>query len=431
MVCDNLSVNSNRLLFAGQDACDLAEKYGTPLYLMDEERIRRNCRMYTEAFRQNFPEGSMPLYASKACAFKQMFRIVAEENMGIDVVSPGEIHTALKAGFNMARAYYHGNVKTAEDIRYAMDCGVGFFVVDNCEELLALEAEASSRGCVQSIYLRLTPGIDPHTYEKISTGKVDSKFGAAIETGQAEELCALALKQEHLLLAGVHCHVGSMVFYEDVYERASDIMLKFMADIREKYGFEIKCLDLGGGYGVRYLETDPYVDIPRKISELAAHMRDTCAGFKIEMPVINMEPGRSIVADAGLTLYTVGGVKRIPGYKNYVAIDGGMGDNPRYTLYEAKYTCLAANRMDEIPYMHCSLVGRYCESGDIVCNETDMPESIRRGDVVAVCTTGAYNYSMAFNYNRVGRPPVVMLKDGESYIAVKRESLDDLILNDV
>ena len=432
MICSNLTVSENgELLFAGQNVCTLAEKYGTPLYLMDEERIRYNCRMYVNAFKESFPEGSLPIYAGKACSFCGIYKIIAEEGMGTDVVSTGEIYTAAKAGFDMSRAHFHGSVKMDEDIRFAMDNKVGFFMVDNKEELIAVEKEAVLCNIEQKIYLRVTPGIDPHTYEKISTGKVDSKFGAAIETGQAEEFFKAAAAQPHLKLVGLHCHVGSMVFYEDVYERTADIMLRFIAHLKNTYGCEIEYLNLGGGYGVRYVDEDPIVDIPARIAFLAAHMKETCTSLGIDMPKINMEPGRSIVADAGLTVYKVGSVKKIPEYKNYVAIDGGMGDNPRYALYEAKYTCLAANKMNENADMPCALVGRYCESGDIISPSTFMPQSISRGDYVAVCTTGAYNYSMAFNYNRVCRPPIIMLKNGESYIAVKRETFADITANDV
>lgn len=433
MICDNITTAENgHLLFAGQDTAALAREYGTPLYLMDEDRIRHNCRTYTAAFRRHFGAAVRPLYASKALSCKRIYEIMREEDMGVDVVSSGEIYTALQAGYDLSQAYFHSNNKTDEDIRYAMDCGVGCFVADNAEEIRAIEDEAARRNIKQSVLLRLTPGIDPHTYEAIATGKVDSKFGSAIETGQAEEITAFTLRQPHIDLAGFHCHVGSQVFAEDVFERAAVIMLEFIAHIKAKYGYMARQLDLGGGYGVRYVESDPHLDVDAKVGQVAAAIRETCARLGLEMPEIHMEPGRSIVADAGMTLYTVGTVKHIPGYKNYVSVDGSMADHPRYALYGALYTCLLANKMKEAADFPCDVVGRCCESGDIIQRDVRLPAGVGRGDIVAVCTTGAYHYSMASNYNRLPRPPIVMLRGGsEHYAAVRRESLADLCRNDL
>lgn len=431
-ICENINVNQQgNLTFAGRDVTELANKYGTPLYLMDEDRIRNNCRMYKEAFAKNFSESSGPLYAGKACAFKQIYRIMQEEDMGIDVVSSGEIYTAVTAGYDMSRAYFHGNNKTDYDIQFAMDNGIGCFVVDNEDEIIAIEKEAERRGITQNVILRLTPGIDPHTYIAVNTGTVDSKFGIAIETGQAMKMTEFVLTLKHLNLIGFHCHVGSQVFDEDVFDRAAVVMIRFIAEVKSTLGYTIRQLNMGGGYGVRYVKTDPVLNIANKISDVANTIKSTCDELGIEVPDILMEPGRSIVADAGMTLYTVGGVKRIPDYKTYVSIDGGMTDNPRYALYGSKYTCYAANKMNDTATEICNIVGRCCESGDIIQKDVRMPKSIGRGDIVAVCTTGAYNYSMASNYNRIARPVVVMLKDGESYVAVKRETLDDLIRLDV
>ena len=432
MICDNITVKDGVLYFAGQNTVELAKKYGTPLYLLDEDKIRERCRSYKKAFLKHFGPSAQSLYASKANCFKRIYEIMSEEKMGIDVVSSGEIYVALKSGYDLSQAYFHSNNKTDEDIAYAIENGIGYFVADNVEEVKAVEAEAARRGIKQKLLLRLTPGIDPHTYEAVATGKVDSKFGTPIETGQADEIVAFTLKQEHILLEGFHCHVGSQVFGEDIFERAAVVMLEFMSKMRDKFGFLAKVLDLGGGYGVRYTENDPYLDIETKVEQVAASIKETCKRLNLEMPEIHMEPGRSIVADAGMTLYTVGTVKKIPGYKNYVSIDGGMPDNPRFALYRSSYTCLPANKMDEKCDFECSIVGRCCESGDIIQEHVMMPESIGRYDTVAVCTTGAYNYSMASNYNKLPRPPVVMLKGGnESYVAVRRESFEDLIRNDM
>ncbi len=432
MICDNISRGEDGALrFAGQDVRELAESYGTPLYLIDEDKLRANCRVYREAFREHFGEDARALYASKANSFKRIYEIMREEGMGIDVVSSGEIYTARLAGYPLENAYFHGNNKTDEDIAFAMDCGVGCFVIDNEDELDAVEAEAARRGIVQKALLRLTPGIDPHTYAAMDTGKVDSKFGVSIETGQAEPFAVRALSMPHIDLAGFHCHVGSQVFAENVFERAAVIMLRFIALMRDRHGMTTRELDLGGGYGVRYDESDPYLDVKSKIAEVAQAIKDECAALGMDMPSICMEPGRAIVADAGMTLYTAGGVKRITGYRNYVSVDGGMTDNPRFALYRARHSCLAALEHEGESMMRCSLVGRCCESGDIIQEDILLPESIRRGDIVAVCTTGAYNYSMASNYNRVPRPPIVMLSGGKSYIAVRRESLADICLNDL
>ncbi len=433
MICKNLGTNKeNHLTFAGQDTLELAAKYGTPLYLMDEDRIRENCRVYKKAFEKYFGGNGKPLYASKANSFKRIYEIMTEEGMGIDVVSSGEIYTALKAGYDIQNAYFHSNNKTDWDIEYAMKNNIGYFVVDNIEEMDAIDAEAKKQGKVQKVLLRLTPGIDTHTYAAVQTGQVDSKFGSAMETGQAEEITLLTLAKEHVELVGFHCHIGSQVFEEDVFERGAQVMLEFIAEMKEKHGYMAKQLDLGGGYGVRYVESDPAIDIDAKIREVAATVDAICKKLGIEMPEIHMEPGRSIVADAGMTLYTAGTVKRIPGYKNYVSIDGGMTDNPRFALYGSAYTCYAAGRMAEECDMECSIVGRCCESGDIIQENVLVPSTVRRGDIIAVLTTGAYNYSMASNYNRLGRPAMVMVKnDGTSYVAVRRESLEDLVANDL
>lgn len=430
MLADNIQTQDGTLYFAGHNTVQLAQKYGTPLYLMDETRIRENCRMYLRAFRKHFGETARPLYASKAASFKRMYEIMRSEGMGVDVVSAGEIHTAVRAGFPMEQAYFHGNNKTDAEIQYAIEQGVGYFVADNHEELDAINCIAGALGKQQRVLLRLTPGIDPHTYEAVATGKVDSKFGAAIETGQAETLFQYTRTLPNVTLVGFHCHVGSQVFDEDVFERAGQIMLEFVALLQSRYGFATQQLDLGGGYGVRYCESDKQVDIEQRIGEVASSLKASAAALGIPLPTILMEPGRSIVADAGMTLYTVGTVKCIPGYKNYVSVDGGMTDNPRYALYGSAYTVFAAGRMNEPAVLPCDVVGRCCESGDIIQPKVALPD-VRRGDLLAVCTTGAYNYSMASNYNRVTRPPVVMLTPERDTLAVRRETLEQLTENDI
>ncbi|MBO7170237.1 MAG: diaminopimelate decarboxylase [Clostridia bacterium] len=426
MLHENLGINKEgHLTFAGMDTVALAEKHGTPLYLLDEDRVRRNCRLYVDAMKKHFGGGSGPLLASKALSFKGIYRIAAEEGMRTDLVSVGEMYTAIAAGFPMERAYFHGNNKTDADIAAAVDHGVGYFVVDNREELDALSAYASKKGITQKILLRLTPGIDPHTQEKISTGKVDSKFGTAIETGQAEELAAYALNLPALDLQGFHCHVGSQIFESDPFLDAADIMLGFASCMKDKYGFETRVLNLGGGFGVRYVESHPVIDYEENIRQVAEHLRSACAEYGLAMPEILMEPGRSIVADAGLTLYTVGSVKTITGYKSYVSVDGGMPDNPRYALYASEYSVEIANRMNEPKDFVATVAGRCCESGDLLQEDVRMVKPTR-GDILAVLVTGAYNFSMASNYNRIPRPPLVILKDGVDRIGVRRETYEDL-----
>lgn len=433
MICDNLSVNEKgHLCLGGADVCDLAAKHGTPLYLMDENKIREKCRIYVNAMREAFGEDALPLYASKAASFKQIYRIIMSEGMGTDLVSSGELYTAESVGFPLSKAYFHSNNKTYADIDYAIDAGVGYFVVDNVEELDSINNIAKSKGVRQKILLRLTPGIDPHTYAAVATGKVDSKFGSAIETGQAEQIAKYASELENIELCGFHCHVGSQVFDSDVFLHASDIMLDFITLMQKKYGFVTRELDLGGGYGVPYLEGDPTIDIAANIRLVASHMKAHCESLGISLPSVRMEPGRSIVADSGMTVYTAGTVKRIPGYKNYVSVDGGMADNPRYALYRSSYTVCLANRMNSTaPTFNCTVAGRCCESGDLIQENVTLPADIVRGDIIAVLTTGAYNYSMSSNYNRLQKPPVVMIKDGSDYLAVKRETLADICKNDI
>lgn len=431
MICDNISVNEKgHLAFAGYDTVDLAKKYGTPLYLMDENKIREHVRTYKNAMAKYMPEGSIPEFASKAFSCKQIYRIMAEEGIDIDVVSTGEIFTAFSAGFPMKHSFFHGNNKSDSDILFAMEKGVGYFVVDCIEELEAIDRIAENLGIIQKILIRVTPGIDPHTHKKISTGSVESKFGLALETGDADVSVQVALTLKNIKLCGFHCHIGSQIFESRPFMTAADIMFKFIGEMQEKYGVETEMLNLGGGLGVRYVEADPVIDYAEKIKEIAEYLNEKSEKMGISLPIIHLEPGRSLVADAGLTLYTVGSVKEIKGYKNYVSIDGGMTDNPRYTLYESDYTVMLASRANDEKNFVATVAGRCCESGDLIQEDVAMPKP-ERNDILAVLTTGAYNYSMASNYNRVPRPPVVMLSDKGDYVAVKRESLEDICMLDV
>lgn len=431
MICDNISVNrKGHLCFAGFDTVDLAQKYGTPLYLMDEDKIREHARTYKTAMEKYFPKGSCPEFASKAFSVKQIYRIMKEENIDIDVVSQGEIYTAFEAGFPMERAFYHGSNKTDSEIAFAIDKGVGCFVLDCFEEIEVLDKIAGQKGIRQRVLLRVSPGIDPHTHKKISTGSVESKFGIAIETLQAADAVELILKSKNLELLGFHCHIGSQIFESEPFITASQIMVDFIKEIKQKFGYECAMLNLGGGFGVRYIETDPEIDYEEKIAEVAKALKSLCEQADINCPVIHLEPGRSLVADAGITLYSVGSVKEIKGYKNYVSVDGGMTDNPRFTLYESEYTVMLASRANDEKDFVATIAGRCCESGDLIAENIKMPKPCRN-EILAVATTGAYNYSMASNYNRVPRPCVVMLKSGFDYLAVRRETVEDVCALDI
>ncbi len=426
MLYPDLSINERgHLTVAGYDTVVLAQKYKTALFVMNIDKFRENCRVYTETMREAFGEGSFPLFASKALSFTGIYKLAQACGLGTDIVSPGELYTAKAAGFPMEKAYFHGNNKTDEDIRYAIESKIGCFVVDSETELERLEEIAREYGVRQKILLRITPGIDPHTHKAVVTGNVDSKFGQAIKTGQAFAITEKSLGCPHLSLEGFHCHIGSQIFDSEPFCDAADIMLAFLADVRERFGYEAACLNLGGGFGVRYVEAHPAVDIASNIRLIAAHIREKCAEFSLRMPKILMEPGRSLVADTTLTLYTVGTVKEIPGFRNYVSIDGGMTDNPRYALYGSEYTVVNASRADAPCDFRCTIAGRCCESGDLIQENVSIAKPAR-GDILAVLTTGAYNYSMSSNYNRIPRPAILLVGKDTEKLAVRRETYEDL-----
>ena len=431
MLYDNLSVNEKgQLTIGGLDAADLADRFGAPLYVLDEDRVRANCRTYVKALADHMPAGSYPLFAGKALCFKGLYPVLESEGMGADVVSPGEIFTALAGGFPAERLYFHGNNKTDEDIAYALESGVGTFIVDNHNELDTLDRLAGAFGKKQKVLLRVTPGIDPHTLQAINTGRIDCQFGVPIETGQAARFAAAAVEKENLDVLGFHSHIGSQIFEAEPFCDAVDILLAFAQKMREDLGFTVRVLNLGGGFGVRYQESDPVVDIAGNIQKLSEHLKNGCAALGYPVPQVLLEPGRSIVADACVTLYRAGGVKTIEGYRSYVTVDGGMTDNPRYALYRSPYTVLPAGRMNEKADFLCTVAGRCCESGDLIQENVMLPEP-RRDDLIAVLTTGAYNFSMASNYNRLCRPALVMVKDGEARLAVRRQTFEDLTACDL
>ena len=431
LIHSNITIGENgHLYFASCDTVGLAREYGTPAIFIDEDRVRAKCREYINAMREYLPAGSFPLFASKALSFKEIYRVIGSEGMGTDIVSPGELYTAANAGFDLSRAVFHGNNKTDADIEYAIKSGMGYFAADGEEELRQISKAASEAGVNQKILLRVTPGIDPHTHKKISTGGVDSKFGFSISDGAADDAVKLALSLKNITLCGFHCHIGSQIFEVDPFLDAVVIMTGFMAQVKEKYGFITRVLNLGGGFGVRYVQSDPEISITQNIKKIGETLVTHCAKLGVTPPAVMLEPGRSIVADSGLTLYTVGSVKEIKGVKNYVSVDGGMTDNPRYTLYQSAYSVYLASRANEKCTFTCTVGGRCCESGDLLQENVSMPKP-RRGDILAVAVTGAYNYSMASNYNRVPRPPVVFISGGKTRVAVRRETYADLVKCDI
>ena len=367
---DNYGINAaGHFTVAGIDTVSLAKEYGTPLYVLDEDKMRSMCEKYRQSAARYFKNAKI-LFASKALSFKEIYRIDDSEGLCADTVSSGEIYTALAAGFPPEKIHFHGNNKTVADLEYAVKSGVGVIIADNLADLDDLEEICASEGKTAKVVLRVTPGIDPHTHVKISTGKVDSKFGSAIETGQALEAVKYALGKQHVRLIGIHCHVGSQSFDPMPFLDAADIMMRFLAEIREKTGVTLSVLNLGGGFGVRYVPDQQNLDIDYMFREIAARVRNNCEILGMEEPELNFEPGRSIVAAAGVTLYTVGNIKTIPGYKSYVSIDGGMADNPRYALYQAPYYSLIANKADRDMDFVADIAGRCCESGDLIQEHT-------------------------------------------------------------
>lgn len=426
-----LGINAKGHLTIGDcDAVELAQTYGTPLYVMEERTIRQALRDYRQSLAELYPQGGAVAYASKACCFKAMFRLLQEEDCAADVVSGGELYTALAAGFPAQRLYFHGNNKTHAELRMALEAGVGRIVVDNEEELEALAEIARDMGKTATIYLRITPGVEAHTHEFIRTGQIDSKFGFTLETGEALRAAARAVKADGIALVGVHCHIGSQIFDEAPFIQAADVMLRFMAQVRDETGHTMTELDLGGGFGIPYTAEDHPLPVGEYMRLVADSAKDRAKELDFPFPFIVIEPGRSVVACAGITLYTIGGIKEIPGVRSYVRIDGGMTDNPRYALYQAPYTVLIADRASEPKAMTATIAGRCCESGDLIQEHTAL-QRCAAGDTLAVLGTGAYNYAMSSNYNRLPRPAVVMVDGGTSRVVVKGETYEDIVRNDV
>ncbi|PJN62120.1 Diaminopimelate decarboxylase [Paenibacillus sp. GM1FR] len=417
------------LEIGGVDTTDLKEQFGTPLYVVDEQLVRERCREYMEAFRAS-GLGFQVAYASKAFCVMAMCALAAEEGLSLDVVSDGELFTALQAGFPAERIHFHGNNKTLEEIEMALDAEIGCFVVDNFNELHLLQAVAADKNRKVNILLRVTPGVEAHTHEYISTGQTDSKFGFDIGNGTAFEAIDLASKQSNLVLLGVHSHIGSQIFEVEGFQMAVQRVAEFAASVYERLNVAFKVVNLGGGFGIRYIDGDTPLEVAQYVKAITDAVKNHFAQIGYAVPEIWVEPGRSIVGEAGTTLYTVGTSKDIPGVRKYVAVDGGMTDNPRPALYESKYEAVLANRANEAAQETVSVAGKCCESGDMLIWDLDLPK-VESGDLLAVACTGAYNYSMASNYNRIRRPAVVFVKDGQGDVVVRRETYQDIIQNDL
>ncbi|MGI2295755.1 diaminopimelate decarboxylase [Paenibacillus sp. GXUN7292] len=421
--------DKGHLQIGGCDAVDLVSRFGTPLYVVDEALVRLRARQFNEAFQASGLKYQVA-YASKAFSVMAMCVIAEQEGLSLDVVSDGELYTALQAGFPAQRIHFHGNNKTIAELDMALHADIGCFVVDNYYELELLNERAALQGKTANILLRITPGVEAHTHDYISTGQADSKFGFDLGNGSAEDAIIRASGYSHLSLLGVHSHIGSQIFEVEGFKLAVEKLSQFAIRMRDQHDIAFTVLNVGGGFGIRYTAEDSPLPVKEYIAAIADAVITNFNSAKYDIPEIWIEPGRSMVGDAGTTLYTVGSTKDIPGVRKYVAVDGGMTDNPRPALYQSKYHAILANRATDSNEETVSIAGKCCESGDMLIWDLELPK-VNAGDVLAVFSTGAYNYAMASNYNRIRRPAVVFVKDGEADVVVERESLQQITCNDV
>lgn len=416
------------LEIGGVDVLELVQNFGTPLWVLDEVAFRENCRAFKEAF-QSRGEAEV-IYASKALCSQAVLLMVKEEGLGLDVVSGGELYTAISVGFPMEKVYFHGNNKSPAELRMALEAGCGCIVVDNFHEISLIKNICAELGKRQRVMLRVSPGIEAHTHDYIKTGQLDSKFGFTLSNGQALAAVKLVAGIPELDYIGLHCHIGSQIFEMQSFSHAAEVMVEFMAEVEEATKMVTRELNLGGGFGIYYTASDS----PRLPQDWAQAVmpvvKEATAKRGMAMPKIIVEPGRAIVGPAGTTLYTVGSIKDIPGVRKYVAVDGGMGDNPRPALYGSKYEAVVANKANMVPQEKVSIAGKCCESGDMLIWDIELPK-IEPGDILAVSCTGAYNYAMSMNYNRLPRPAMVLVREGMAELILKRETYEDLIRNDV
>ena len=419
--------DDNHIEIGGCDLVELAQQYGTPLYVYDEKTIRTIAQQYKSAF-SKYPKVSM-LYASKAFMTKAVVRILHEEGFGFDMVSGGEIYTASTACADMKKCLFNGNNKSYDELQMAVELGVGLISVDNFLELTLLNEVAKSNNKTVDILLRVTPGIECHTHEYIQTGHLDSKFG--FDLTQTDEAVELIIDEyKNLNLVGLHAHIGSQIFETTIYYDEVDVLLKEMGRIKTKYGLNLTHINLGGGLGIKYTESDCPPSIDEIADKIIKSIHDNAPKYNVELPEIHIEPGRSIIGTSGVTLYTVGSSKQVPNGKKYVAVDGGMADNPRPSLYQAVYTAEVANRPDDKATETVTIAGRFCESGDILIKDVKMPQ-LKEGDILCFYNTGAYGYSMSSNYNRVLKPAAVLVNNSQSDIIINRESYENLVACDV
>lgn len=431
---ETLKANAaGHLEIGGCDTLDLAKVFGTPLYVYDEAYIRNMMRIFKDTINKDYAGHGNVLYASKAFSCLAMYRIAKQEGIGCDAVSGGELYTALKAGFDARDIYVHGNNKTYDELVQAVEAGVGGVVIDSYREADILDKIAADRNIRQRVLIRVNPGIEAHTHAFVQTARTDSKFGFSIRDNTALEYTKHVLSLNNLDLKGYHCHIGSQIFEKQSFSLAAQNMLEFMSAVKKEAGYEAEILNMGGGFGIYYTDEDPKFtekDYAEYLLTLINTVKDKSKELNFRLPYLLIEPGRSIVGEAGITLYTVGSIKDIPGIRKYVAIDGGMFENPRYSLYQSKYTVLKAAEVNAANVQKVSIAGKCCESGDLIGVDLPLPE-VKSGDILAVLSTGAYHYSMASNYNRNFIPQAVLVKDGKAETIIKKQTFEDLVRNDV
>lgn len=421
--------SEGHLAIGGVDTVELAKEYGTPAFVYDIALFRERARGFVETFKKENVKAQVA-YASKAFSAVAIYQVAQQEGLSVDVVSGGELFTALKAGFPTEKIHFHGNNKSVEELTYALDAKIGCIVIDNFYEIELLKQLTRERQQKMAVLIRVTPGVEAHTHDFITTGQADSKFGFDLSNGQADEAFKALYKDEYLQLKGMHCHIGSQIFETEAFSLAAKKVVDKMAEWKQQYAFEATVLNLGGGFGIRYTAEDAPLEPAAYVDDMIKAVKKEAEAFGIELPEIWIEPGRSLVGDAGTTLYTVGSHKTVPDVREYIAVDGGMSDNIRPALYEAKYEGAIANNMNAALTTNYTVAGKLCESGDKIIEDIKLPE-VQTGDILATFCTGAYGYSMASNYNRVGRPAVVFVENGNHQLAVKRESYEDMAKLDI
>ena len=426
MLTGTMKINAkNHLEIGGVDTVDLVQKYGTPVYVYDIARVKEQADKFKKTFKQKNVKAQVA-YASKAFSSLALYQILAKEDVSLDVVSGGELYTAIQAGFPSQRIHFHGNNKSESEIEAALDYQIGCFVVDNFYELEMLDRLSREREQMINVLIRVTPGVEAHTHEYISTGQVDSKFGFDLNSGQAQKALQSIAGMPYIELLGLHSHIGSQIFETEGFTMAIETLLKQAKQWQEDFGFELKVLNLGGGFGIRYIPEDEPLAIEEHTTAIIESVEASIKELQLSMPEIWIEPGRSLVGDAGVTLYQIGSQKKIPDVRQYLAVDGGMADNIRPALYDAKYTGILANRANDATEETYSIAGKACESGDMLIWDLPLPKAESK-DILAIFSTGAYGYAMASNYNRIPRPPVVFVENGKDFLAIKRETYADML----